>query len=277
MSTAEFAQTGCRRRDPPRSANAAGRDSPPAGARRLRVRLRRLDPALRDLGPARAGDRLDRRRPRLCLDRPLAAGDRPAAHRLAADGDLPARLRLHPRPGRLDRDLPPLHDDDRLRPLRLLRPDADRVAAGADHRPGAVHWWDVCFSFLYTSHFIVPFALAGVLWARSRTAFKQFRDRFLTLSGARARHLRPLPGRAAVDGLRARPARADHPQLRARLRGDQRANGRGLRQGPVDRQPGRRRPLASRRDLDAGLALPLAAGELVVAAARRRSTRWRWR
>ena len=48
--------------------------------------------------------------------------------------------------------------------------------------PTAVHWWDVCFTFLYTSHFIVPFALAGVLWARSRTAFKQFTRRFLTLS-----------------------------------------------------------------------------------------------
>jgi hypothetical protein len=49
--------------------------------------------------------------------------------------------------------------------------------------PTAVHWWDVCFSFIYTSHFIVPFALAGALWARSRIAFRQFRDRFLTLSG----------------------------------------------------------------------------------------------
>jgi hypothetical protein len=50
--------------------------------------------------------------------------------------------------------------------------------------PAAVHWWDVCFSFFYTSHFIAPFALAGVLWGRSRSAFKQFRDRFLTLSAA---------------------------------------------------------------------------------------------
>ena len=48
--------------------------------------------------------------------------------------------------------------------------------------PTAVHWWDVCFTFLYTSHFIVPFALAGVLWGRSRTAFKRFTRRFLTLS-----------------------------------------------------------------------------------------------
>jgi hypothetical protein len=50
--------------------------------------------------------------------------------------------------------------------------------------PTAVHWWDVCFTGLYTSHFIVPFALAGALWARSRTAFKQFTHRFLTLSFA---------------------------------------------------------------------------------------------
>ncbi len=50
--------------------------------------------------------------------------------------------------------------------------------------PEAVHWWDVCFTFIYTSHFIVPFALAGVLWARSGRAFKQFTNRFLTLSAA---------------------------------------------------------------------------------------------
>jgi hypothetical protein len=49
---------------------------------------------------------------------------------------------------------------------------------------GGVHWWDVCFTFIYTSHFIVPFALAGALWARNRRAFKQFTHRFLTLSGA---------------------------------------------------------------------------------------------
>ncbi len=49
---------------------------------------------------------------------------------------------------------------------------------------GAVHWWDVCFTLIYTSHFIVPFAVAGAFWARSRVAFKQFTNRFLTLSGA---------------------------------------------------------------------------------------------
>lgn len=48
----------------------------------------------------------------------------------------------------------------------------------------AIHWWDVAFTFIYTSHFIVPFVLAGALWARNRVAFNQFTRRFLTLSGA---------------------------------------------------------------------------------------------
>lgn len=49
---------------------------------------------------------------------------------------------------------------------------------------GAVHWWDVCFTIVYTSHFIVPFAVAGVLWARSRDEFLAFTKRFVTLSSA---------------------------------------------------------------------------------------------
>src|SRR4051794_18571197 len=31
-----------------------------------------------------------------------------------------------------------------------------------------VHWWNVGFTLVYTSYFIVPFAVAGVLWARER-------------------------------------------------------------------------------------------------------------
>ena len=135
--------------------------------------------------------------------------------------------------------------------------------------PTAVHWWDVCFTFLYTSHFILPFALAGVLWGRSRTAFKRFTRRFLTLSfvGLATYVLFPAapPWMASEHGLLS----ADHPQLRPRARGGQRADRRRLRQGPVDRQPGRRRSLAARRDIDARLALPLAAGQLAVAAAGR--------
>jgi hypothetical protein len=48
----------------------------------------------------------------------------------------------------------------------------------------AVRWWDVFFTIVYTSHFIVPFAVAGVLWARHRQAFLSFTKRFVTLSSA---------------------------------------------------------------------------------------------
>jgi hypothetical protein len=50
------------------------------------------------------------------------------------------------------------------------------------YRPGAVMWWDVLFTVVYTSYFIVPFVLAGVLWARDRIAFKGFTRRLVTLS-----------------------------------------------------------------------------------------------
>jgi hypothetical protein len=48
--------------------------------------------------------------------------------------------------------------------------------------PGVVHWWDVLFTFVYTSYFIVPFALAGYLWARDRGAFHRFTRRLVTLA-----------------------------------------------------------------------------------------------
>ena len=47
---------------------------------------------------------------------------------------------------------------------------------------GAVRWWDVLFTFVYTSYFIVPFALAGWFWARDRRAFQRFTRRLVTLS-----------------------------------------------------------------------------------------------
>jgi membrane-associated phospholipid phosphatase len=50
--------------------------------------------------------------------------------------------------------------------------------------PGVVHWWDVGFTLVYTSYFIVPFAVAGTLWARDRLAFKRFARRLVTLAGA---------------------------------------------------------------------------------------------
>jgi hypothetical protein len=48
----------------------------------------------------------------------------------------------------------------------------------------AVRPWDVAFSAVYTSYFIVPFAVAGVLWARNREAFLRFTKRMITLAAA---------------------------------------------------------------------------------------------
>lgn len=50
------------------------------------------------------------------------------------------------------------------------------------YEPGVVNWWDVAFTLVYTSYFIVPFALAGYLWARDRLAFLRFTKRLVTLA-----------------------------------------------------------------------------------------------
>ena len=50
------------------------------------------------------------------------------------------------------------------------------------YEPHVVHWWDVGFTLTYTSYFIVPFALAGWLWARDRLGFKRFTRRLVTLA-----------------------------------------------------------------------------------------------
>lgn len=50
------------------------------------------------------------------------------------------------------------------------------------YEPGVLSWWDVAFSIVYTSYFIVPFALAGALWARERIAFLRFTRRLVTLA-----------------------------------------------------------------------------------------------
>jgi hypothetical protein len=50
------------------------------------------------------------------------------------------------------------------------------------YRPNVVTWWDVCFTLVYTSYFITPFALAGYLWARDRLAFLRFTKRLVTLA-----------------------------------------------------------------------------------------------
>jgi membrane-associated phospholipid phosphatase len=50
------------------------------------------------------------------------------------------------------------------------------------YEPGVVHWYDVLFTFTYTSYFIVPFAVAGWFWARDRSAFHRFTRRLVTLA-----------------------------------------------------------------------------------------------
>lgn len=50
------------------------------------------------------------------------------------------------------------------------------------YEPSVIHWWDVAFTLVYTSYFIVPFAVAGFLWARDRLAFLAFTRRLVTLA-----------------------------------------------------------------------------------------------
>jgi hypothetical protein len=50
------------------------------------------------------------------------------------------------------------------------------------YNPYAVSWWDVAFTLIYVSYFIVPFALAGWFWARDRLAFHRFTRRLVTLA-----------------------------------------------------------------------------------------------
>jgi membrane-associated phospholipid phosphatase len=48
--------------------------------------------------------------------------------------------------------------------------------------PGVVRWYEVLFTLVYTSYFIVPFVLAGVLWVRDRLGFKRFTRRLVSLA-----------------------------------------------------------------------------------------------
>jgi membrane-associated phospholipid phosphatase len=48
--------------------------------------------------------------------------------------------------------------------------------------PAVINWWDVAFTLVYTSYFIVPFAVAGALWIRDRLAFLRFTRRVVSLA-----------------------------------------------------------------------------------------------
>lgn len=43
-------------------------------------------------------------------------------------------------------------------------------------------WWEAVVSLTYVSFFLLPYVVAGVFWARSRTAFHQWAARFVTTS-----------------------------------------------------------------------------------------------
>jgi PAP2 superfamily len=50
--------------------------------------------------------------------------------------------------------------------------------------PKVINWLDVAFTLIYTSYFIVPFAVAGFLWSRDRLEFIRFSRRIVTLAAA---------------------------------------------------------------------------------------------
>lgn len=50
--------------------------------------------------------------------------------------------------------------------------------------PGRVHWYDVAVSLVYFSHFVVPWAVAAVLYVRSRDRWAAWARRILVLSYA---------------------------------------------------------------------------------------------
>ncbi len=71
--------------------------------------------------------------------------------------------------------------------------------------PAVVNGWDVAFTLVYTSYFIVPFAVAGMLWIRDRLAFLAFAKRLVTLAVAGVATYLAFPAAppwmAAQDGL----------------------------------------------------------------------------
>jgi membrane-associated phospholipid phosphatase len=52
------------------------------------------------------------------------------------------------------------------------------------NKPRVVNWLDVAFTLIYTSYFIIPFIVAGFLWARDRLEFLRFSRRLVTLFAA---------------------------------------------------------------------------------------------
>ena len=69
------------------------------------------------------------------------------------------------------------------------------------------HWWDAAASIIYATHFILPFVVAGVLWAKDRVDWRWFATRFLVLcflgvspTRSSPRRRRGTPARSARSG-----------------------------------------------------------------------------
>ena len=124
------------------------------------------------------------------------------------------------------------------------------------YEPGVVHWWDVAFTLVYTSYFIVPFAVAGVLWARDRARLPALHQAPRHPRARRPRDLHRLPGGAALDGRRKKACSSGVHRTTAKGWEVLDVGTAGaLLPRPGRRQPGRRRALAAlglrrpRRDL----------------------------
>ena len=72
-----------------------------------------------------------------------------------------------------------------------------------------MQWFEVAAFAVYVSHFFATPLLAAVLWLRDRWRFRRFAAALALLTLLGCITFVALPGRAAVDGERARPDRAD--------------------------------------------------------------------
>jgi len=61
---------------------------------------------------------------------------------------------------------------------------------------GEIRWWDVVVSVTYTTHFVLPFVVAGVLWAYDRGRWRRFVNRFVVVSFAGVATFALLPSAA---------------------------------------------------------------------------------
>ena len=79
-------------------------------------------------------------------------------------------------------------------------------------------WYDVLFTTVYSTHFVVGLTIAMVLWLRNRGEWIKWMRRYIGANAGRAGRLHRLPDGAAVDGL-ARRATSAHEVLRITHRG----------------------------------------------------------